>query len=409
MRDTPPRTLAARDRILAALCAAPDGKSLWIAAICYAAGASDITARKHIQQMVSDGLVAEQHDPVAKRYTYTLTDKGHAASTESDAAPEVGAALQEALQADSRRQDLEELRRQRAAQERQRAQAGNARKALEGMRAAGLEPKDSFPGSEVQWPYRCTICQHEGAVSYAQVRRGATCPHCLGDRNFRQRLAAEAVERVDRMHAAGLKPLGPYPGNRWKPWPYRCAVCGHTGTIQYNSVVRGGRCSWCRGDSDVAEKRHAATLRKQQISEKHRAVLTRRQQQDASRWYRAWHRRIRLVHKFHAAGWDLLEIYGDTRSAWPCRCRTCGSIAEVLYGSLVSNGQKGCDDCMAQNAEDRMLAVGWMPLEPYPGSTRPWRCRHQPCGQITDVVSNNATRGRQACPSCRKERSPQTS
>ncbi|MGN7135510.1 hypothetical protein [Streptomyces pseudogriseolus] len=312
------------------------------------AEASDSATRRTILRMVSDGLVAEKHDPVAKRYTYALIGKGRAAFGESE------------------RQVIEEQRQQAEAKRREREAAA---------------PTSRTP---------TTRRRSTRARAVADMR-------AAGDPQVAEKLRHAAGQRIADMRAAGLKPKGPYPGPT-RPWPYECLLCGHHSTILYRSVLAGSRCKSCGGDPEVHRQREEAARLKQ---ERRDARVRARAEQDASRWIRAWRRRLKADRRMRAAGWEPLETYsGQRRAPWIARCRTCGTITNVQYNSVSSNGSRRCDHCRAMKAEERMFAAGWEPLEDYPGSVEPWRCRHQVCGAIAEVRLNLVTRGWEKCPHC---------
>jgi len=51
-------------------------------------------------------------------------------------------------------------------------------------------------------------------------------------------------------------------------------------------------------------------------------------------------------------------------------------------------------------AETVMRAAGYLPVEPYPGAGRRWRCRHVPCGREVTARFNKIRSGEGACRYC---------
>ncbi|MFD9053468.1 hypothetical protein [Streptomyces zaomyceticus] len=87
-----------------------------------------------------------------------------------------------------------------------------------------------------------------------------------------------------------------------------------------------------------------------------------------------------------AADLEPLEPYPGSSAPWKCRHTTCGREVTPRL-SNVTNGQRGCVHCSGRARLDPeaaaavMRAAGLEPLAPYPGSDRKWRCRHVDCGR----------------------------
>ena len=85
-----------------------------------------------------------------------------------------------------------------------------------------------------------------------------------------------------------------------------------------------------------------------------------------------------------AAGVELIEQYRNSQSPWRCRCLACGHEVIPQLGN-VRAGHAACGYCAGTKvdpvaAEAVMRAAGFTPLEKYPGSGQPWRCRCYRCG-----------------------------
>jgi hypothetical protein len=86
------------------------------------------------------------------------------------------------------------------------------------------------------------------------------------------------------------------------------------------------------------------------------------------------------------AGLEPLEPYPGSGVPWRCRHVACGREVTPRL-SNVTKGQRGCVYCSGrvrldpEAAASVMRAAGLEPLEPYPGSDRHWRCRHAACGR----------------------------
>ena len=152
------------------------------------------------------------------------------------------------------------------------------------------------------------------------------------------------------MWEVGLEPLEPYPGSH-TPWRCRCMVCGSEVRPHFSTVKhRGSSCDIC------ARKVRAQS---QTIPDDEAVAI--------------------MV----AAGVQPLVEYPGGLNAWLCQCLTCKRICSPSL-SNITRGQGSCrhwagkwdaDDC-----ENLMRKSGLEPLEPYPGSHTPWRCRCMVCG-----------------------------
>ena len=210
------------------------------------------------------------------------------------------------------------------------------------MRAAGLEPLEPYPGTNVPWRCRCLVCNHEVTPQYTYVRQGkGGCLTCSRKRMRQERLLPES-ETVATMVAAGLEPLEPYPGID-VPWRSRCTQCEREVAPHYSTVRAGGGCAYCS--------------------------RTRVDPNDA-------------VATMAAAGLEPLEPYPGDGKPWRCRCTTCSREVTPTHSAVRGGG--GCAYCSrtrvdATEAGELMRAAGLEPLEPYPGNGKPWRSRCTQC------------------------------
>ena len=101
----------------------------------------------------------------------------------------------------------------------------------------------------------------------------------------------------------------------------------------------------------------------------------------------ATHEALRLDPEFavatmRAAGLEPVDPFPGADTPWLCTHVPCGRRVSPIYGN-IKRGQGGCVSCAAHAASVRLLmpeedaraimaAHGLMPLEPYPGSSRPW-------------------------------------
>jgi hypothetical protein len=236
------------------------------------------------------------------------------------------------------------------------------------MRAAGLEPLEPYPGTDVPWRCRCTVCGTVGAPTHGSIKRGqGGCVPCgrakAGHGISRAWARRREQPRSDGDQAAaqaavfGLEPLEPYPGPA-EMWRCRHSRCGRDVSIRLHNLRRGLRaCPYCPT---------APGGRRRWPADEAEALM-------------------------RAAGLEPLEPYSGRRdAAWRCRCTGCGRETSPGLGGVLA-GQGGCRHCAdAKAAEARkvdpevaaadMRAAGLEPLEPYTTSTSPWRCRCTTCG-----------------------------
>jgi hypothetical protein len=93
-----------------------------------------------------------------------------------------------------------------------------------------------------------------------------------------------------------------------------------------------------------------------------------------------------------AAGCIPLVPYPGSAAPWPCVHQSCGQTITPTYGN-VRQGKGPCKPCslrergakrragLADSAVEQMRAAGFEPLDPYPGTDKPWRSRHEVCGE----------------------------
>ena len=86
------------------------------------------------------------------------------------------------------------------------------------------------------------------------------------------------------------------------------------------------------------------------------------------------------------AGLQPLEPYQKNSTKWKCRCLKCKRIIFIRY-SVVNRGGR-CAYCSKvridpKEAEKAMRENGYIPLVPYPGSDKKWKCRCQHCNTVT--------------------------
>lgn len=105
-----------------------------------------------------------------------------------------------------------------------------------------------------------------------------------------------------------------------------------------------------------------------------------------------------------------LEAYPGNQRPWRCQCLDCGAIVTPTLAS-VRNGRRGCRQCGLKrgaaarrldenDAIHQMLVLDVTPIEPYPGSHYPWKCRCNVCGTVSTPRLRDARKWRSACKTC---------
>jgi len=116
-----------------------------------------------------------------------------------------------------------------------------------------------------------------------------------------------------------------------------------------------------------------------------------------------------------AAQLEPLEDYPGNKARWRCKCLRCGEIVSPSLGAVRNNGG-GCRKCglkkaskarrgNEQEAIEFMKKSGALPLEPYLGSKKPWRCKCLTCKKvITPTLGNVKNNGTHPCAYCSKKK-----
>ncbi len=254
--------------------------------------------------------------------------------------------------------------------------AGLAAAAEATLRAGGWEPLEPYPGADRAWKVRHNACGTELRRSLDTIRsKPGSCNTCFralhGHNVWTAESAAIAFAQV------GLTPLEPFPGSSTKPWKARHEPCGRTVSPRLGNVAAGqGPCNLC------GLERMAEALRTDPT---------------------------RAEAEIRDAGFEPLVAFHSVDSPWRSIHVACGREAAPTLSNL-RRGQGGCVACglaalserfrmPETQAREAMEQIGLIPLDPYPGSGRPWRCRHT-CGREVSPTLSNAKAGRGICRYC---------
>ena len=254
------------------------------------------------------------------------------------------------------------------------------------MSEAGFTPLEPYPGADKPWRCRHERCGQEVAPRYQYVEAGGTgCRACAAEALGHQAWTAASAERVFR--SAGLTPVEPYPGSSTRAWRARHDVCGSLVSPRLGNIAAGqGPCLPC------GRRAQATTVR-------------------ANTMARVDHNAIATI--LMNAGLEPLEPYAGADLPWRCTHLPCGSEVNPTLSNL-KRGQGGCVRCgwsklsarfrlPEAEAEQRLRAAELDPLEPYPGSMKPWRARHRPCSREVSPTLSNVQAGRGICRYCHSD------
>lgn len=187
------------------------------------------------------------------------------------------------------------------------------------MRAAGVEPLEEFATTRSPWPCRCDRCGNVCSPRLANVLAGQrACRYCAG--------RLDPAMAVERMKAAGLQPLEPYPGIH-ASWSVRCTVCHAHLTVRYASVIKRGQpgCPGCAAKPGRSQGEVAAEM-------------------------------------MRAAGLEPLEDYPGVDRPWRSRCMNCAAESTPRLKN-VRRG-RSCRYCKEAGVDHTAAAVVYVACHP---------------------------------------------
>lgn len=109
--------------------------------------------------------------------------------------------------------------------------------------------------------------------------------------------------------------------------------------------------------------------------------------------------------EMRAAGFEPVEPYPGSSRPWTCICIGCGtactpSLRGVRRGTRQCRGCAGNERLEHEVAASAMRAAGLEPLAPYPGAAKPWLCRCVACGGVDESIYSAVVRGLRGCRQC---------
>lgn len=174
-------------------------------------------------------------------------------------------------------------------------------------------------------------------------------------------------DAVKSMKGADLLPLVDYEKSD-VPWKCECLKCGEIVYPSLHSIRSGqGGCGFCAGTRVNP---------------------------------------LKVIEYMKTQGFEPLEEYPGNKAKWKCRHIPCGSIVYPKYNSVQQGGpNSGCKDCSEkyvdpEEARSLMVAAGGVPLEPYPGATKKWKCKCLSCNQVVEALYSTVRGGGGVCRTC---------
>jgi hypothetical protein len=110
------------------------------------------------------------------------------------------------------------------------------------------------------------------------------------------------------------------------------------------------------------------------------------------------------VDRMKDSGWEPLEPYPGSKVPWRCRCTDCGTEGSPMLQDL--HRRKGCHTCSgwqrvtAERAAEVMIAAGWRPVEDFPGPKAIWACVCITCGYRGNPQYARTNTHKTGCPVC---------
>lgn len=207
------------------------------------------------------------------------------------------------------------------------------------FQSKGLEPLESFPGTQLRWKCKHTKCGRIVFPRYTSVQQGQSgCGYCAGN-------IIDPDEARNLFISKGLIPQEPFPGGK-KSWRCLHSQCGREVFPKYANVLDGsGGCKEC--SINYVNPEFALEV-------------------------------------FRSANLEPLEPYPGTARGWKSIHTVCGNEVSPHWG-YVRKYLAGCKYCAGKSVTEKdaiaiVNAKGFSPLEPYPGSQSPWRMIHEDCG-----------------------------
>ncbi len=256
--------------------------------------------------------------------------------------------------------------------------------AIQFMKSKNLEPIADYPGSKKHWQCRCLKCGGICSPAYGQLKTGkqkSGCWRCALNNNWKDLNSEQREARIKAMSerdfhaeealagitALNLVPLEPFRSLQSK-WKCLCLNCNREVAPSYEQIKSGKQksgCAYCAG---------------QKVDE------------------------LEAVDFMMSRSLQPLEPFPGSGSQWKCKCLKCERDVLPRYGNIKS-GWGGCAWCTGQKIDPdvavlAMQSAGLEPLEPYPGTQKPWKCRCTKCNREVSPMHLTVAQGQGGCKYC---------
>ena len=295
------------------------------------------------------------------------------------------------------------------------------------LKAHKLKPLEEYPGAKKPWKCLCLECNNETSPNLSALKAGNSgCKYCgrkkAGDSN---RTNSEIAIRI--MREVGLEPLVPYQDSQ-SPWKSKCLKCKRIVNPRLSLVKsRGSGCKFCAGkavDAQEAEiffkSKGLETLEPYKGNKHPWRSIHIDCGKEVSPSYQAIHDKGQGVCKYCAKKAVLpadaeklflennlkpLVPYPGSKTPWLSIHIPCGRTVSPKYNIIEQGESTGCKHCGQgyvdpKEAYDYFLRKDFQPLEPYPGSNKPWKSIHLICGSQVKPRYGHIKSGRIGCPIC---------
>lgn len=231
---------------------------------------------------------------------------------------------------------------------------------------AGFKPLEPYRGAAFPWKSQCKKCGKISSPTLSNIKSAESgCKFCAAQvRGQKSKLSVEEI--LSTLKAADLEPIGSLEYESSKvPILCLCLICNHTISPTLNSIRSGRGCAYCSKKRVVPDE---------------------------------------AINLMLLQGVQPLEPYKASNSPWKCICLTCNREVAPTYGS-VQQGGAACAYCAGkridlQDASKLMHELNLLPLEPFPGSAKPWKSQCLICGLPTSPRLSNLKNGHKGCLNC---------
>jgi hypothetical protein len=312
------------------------------------------------------------------------------------------------------------------------------------MLKAGLKPLEPYKSNNAKWKCLHIACGEIVFPLYSSVKRGqGGCYEC-GRRKSELNRRIPEKKAVAIMLKAGVKPLEPYT-NALARWKCQCLTCGHIGYPSFNMVNYGqGGCRPCSYiktglASRITEKDAKIRLKKQklkligkykwvdkrtyfkiqcsickQVSETNWDTLGKKGRnigcQSCSRSKASFQQVSDDMHRNLLAEHNLEPIgkYTGNQDLTIVKCLICMKRKKIRRSFLMARKKKmqGCMTCSGAKIADPkkieriMKKAKLIPLVPYSGGHKKWKCECAKCGETVYPEFNSVLSGQGGCIFC---------